>query len=166
MVVRANLHITEKPIEKDRRIFTGTLDQIKEDYRRNLVDIANVFVLALTLAAIVWYSFETRWLRQETEKNNAGSIRPIMIVEFTNDRLANDSPFPTIRNIGFGPAFNVEIESITNGEYEARFPRFLLIPNQSSQALQAKTYRNGEYHNVFSPSPDAVLRCVDARGRS
>ncbi len=31
MVVRANLHITEKPIQKDRYIFTGTLDQIKED---------------------------------------------------------------------------------------------------------------------------------------
>ena len=31
MVVRANLHITEKPIEKERHIFTGTLDQIKED---------------------------------------------------------------------------------------------------------------------------------------
>src|SRR6185436_12695487 len=31
MVVRANLQITEKPIEKDRHIFTGTLEQIKED---------------------------------------------------------------------------------------------------------------------------------------
>ena len=31
LVVRANLHITPKPVEKDRFIFTGTLDQIKED---------------------------------------------------------------------------------------------------------------------------------------
>jgi probable F420-dependent oxidoreductase len=31
MVVRANLHITEKPLGTDRRIFTGTLEQIKED---------------------------------------------------------------------------------------------------------------------------------------
>ena len=31
MVVRANLHITEKPLGKDRRVFTGTLDQIQED---------------------------------------------------------------------------------------------------------------------------------------
>jgi probable F420-dependent oxidoreductase len=31
LVVRANLHITDKPVEKDRFIFTGTLDQIKED---------------------------------------------------------------------------------------------------------------------------------------
>jgi alkanesulfonate monooxygenase SsuD/methylene tetrahydromethanopterin reductase-like flavin-dependent oxidoreductase (luciferase family) len=31
LVVRANLHITQKPVEKDRFIFTGTLDQIKED---------------------------------------------------------------------------------------------------------------------------------------
>jgi probable F420-dependent oxidoreductase len=31
MVVRANLHITEKPLGKDRYIFSGTLDQIKED---------------------------------------------------------------------------------------------------------------------------------------
>ncbi len=31
MVVRANLHITEKPLGTDRHIFTGTLDQIKED---------------------------------------------------------------------------------------------------------------------------------------
>ncbi|HEY1264335.1 MAG TPA: LLM class F420-dependent oxidoreductase [Terriglobales bacterium] len=31
MVVRANLHITDKPLGKDRLIFTGTLDQVKED---------------------------------------------------------------------------------------------------------------------------------------
>jgi len=31
LIIRANLHITEKPIEKDRHIFSGTLDQIKED---------------------------------------------------------------------------------------------------------------------------------------
>ena len=31
MVVRANLFLTDKPLGKDRRIFTGTLDQIKED---------------------------------------------------------------------------------------------------------------------------------------
>jgi probable F420-dependent oxidoreductase len=31
MAVRANLHITDKPLGKERRIFTGTLDQIKED---------------------------------------------------------------------------------------------------------------------------------------
>ena len=31
MIVRANLEITEKPIGKGRVIFTGTLDQIKED---------------------------------------------------------------------------------------------------------------------------------------
>ena len=31
MMVRANLHITDKPLGKDRTIFTGSLDQIKED---------------------------------------------------------------------------------------------------------------------------------------
>jgi alkanesulfonate monooxygenase SsuD/methylene tetrahydromethanopterin reductase-like flavin-dependent oxidoreductase (luciferase family) len=31
MIVRANLHITEKPLEKDRHIFTGTPEQIKDD---------------------------------------------------------------------------------------------------------------------------------------
>jgi len=31
MVVRANLHITDKPLGKDRVIFTGTMEQIKED---------------------------------------------------------------------------------------------------------------------------------------
>jgi probable F420-dependent oxidoreductase len=33
MVVRANLEVTEKPLGKDRTIFTGTLDQIAEDAR-------------------------------------------------------------------------------------------------------------------------------------
>ncbi len=31
MVVRANLHVTGEPVAKDRRIFTGSLDQIRED---------------------------------------------------------------------------------------------------------------------------------------
>lgn len=31
MVVRANLHVTDKPLGKDRPIFSGSLEQIKED---------------------------------------------------------------------------------------------------------------------------------------
>jgi hypothetical protein len=31
LVVRANLEITEKPLEKERVIFIGTVEQIKED---------------------------------------------------------------------------------------------------------------------------------------
>jgi probable F420-dependent oxidoreductase len=31
LIVRANLHVAEKPLGKDRPIFSGTLDQIKED---------------------------------------------------------------------------------------------------------------------------------------
>ena len=31
MIVRANLVITEKPVTKDRFVFVGTLDQIRED---------------------------------------------------------------------------------------------------------------------------------------
>jgi len=31
MVIRANLHITEKPLGKDRYVFSGTLDQIQDD---------------------------------------------------------------------------------------------------------------------------------------
>ena len=31
LIVRANLVITEKPIEKDRFVFVGSLDQIRED---------------------------------------------------------------------------------------------------------------------------------------
>ena len=31
MIVRANLYITEKPVEKDRHIFVGSLQQIHED---------------------------------------------------------------------------------------------------------------------------------------
>jgi hypothetical protein len=31
MIVRANLFITEKPVEKDRAVFVGSLEQIRED---------------------------------------------------------------------------------------------------------------------------------------
>lgn len=31
MIVRANVEIAEKPLPKERMIFSGTLDQIKED---------------------------------------------------------------------------------------------------------------------------------------
>jgi hypothetical protein len=31
MIVRANLEVSDKPLGKERMIFTGTLDQIKED---------------------------------------------------------------------------------------------------------------------------------------
>jgi hypothetical protein len=31
LVVRANLHVTDKPLGNDRAIFTGTMGQIQED---------------------------------------------------------------------------------------------------------------------------------------
>jgi probable F420-dependent oxidoreductase len=31
MIVRANLHVTEKPVEKDRFVFVGSVEQIRED---------------------------------------------------------------------------------------------------------------------------------------
>jgi hypothetical protein len=34
LIVRANMNITEKPLGKDRHIFAGSLDQIKEDTQR------------------------------------------------------------------------------------------------------------------------------------
>ena len=33
MIVRANLEITDKPLGKERMIFSGTLDQIHDDVR-------------------------------------------------------------------------------------------------------------------------------------
>ena len=40
LIVRANVHITDQPIESDRFMFTGTLEQIAEDVAASLaVDI-------------------------------------------------------------------------------------------------------------------------------
>src|SRR2546426_6875015 len=118
----------------------------------NFLKWANVILLALTFGAIVWYSFETRWLRQETEKQNAVAIRPILVVEFMNNRLSdNASNPPGLINIGFGPAFNVHVDDIENGRYRSEFPIFLMIGVKNTVTLAPTTYENGQYHNVLSP---------------
>jgi hypothetical protein len=64
---------------------------------------------------VVWYSFETRWLRHETAKllkeartQNETSLRPIVDFYFESvGTRAYEEKYLKVRNVGFGPAFNL-----------------------------------------------------------
>ncbi len=61
------------------------------------------FILLLTFGALLWYSFETKKLKNATNIANAIQAEPLLVLQFKNKHLY-------IVNYGKGPAFNIEMK--------------------------------------------------------
>jgi hypothetical protein len=61
--------------------------------------------VALTGGVVIWYTIETQLLRKETQKQTEIQIRPLVIIEITDRTFF-------LKNLGFGPALNVQIRPI------------------------------------------------------
>ena len=149
------------------------------------MDVARFLVESATMIAVIYYAYKTRQLVVAARRQNDTAIRPITVVEYPRDKIIDQDYF-SIRNIGFGPAFNVTIKPITNGDFRAEFAAISLLGKDSTIRLEPITYCKGEYHNVFSPRMQyfiAMLRegtksladvltliieilCCDANGKS
>ncbi len=68
-------------------------------------------ILYLTLGAIVWYSLETKLLKNATNIANAINAEPFVVLQYRKQK-AKDKLF--IINYGKGVAFNVSIKKIKN----------------------------------------------------
>lgn len=75
------------------------------------VAMASLVVLAATFAAIVWYSIETRWLRQEVARQTQLQIRPFITVIYDSNTLCF-----SLVNIGAGVAREATIREVLLGE--------------------------------------------------
>lgn len=87
----------------------------------------NSAVLSITLLAILWYSYETRRMKQELVAQRKFEQRPVLIVY---RRTLNNNEVFRIRNIGRGVAFNVKIQKIRlGGEGNLTFEMGIYEPN-------------------------------------
>jgi hypothetical protein len=78
---------------------------------------AVLWQLIATVAGVVvvlWYSLETRWLRQETKNllnearlQNETALRPIIDFYFSETGVPGDQKTMKVRNVGRGPAFGL-----------------------------------------------------------
>jgi hypothetical protein len=72
------------------------------------IAVLNLFVLAATGAAVVWYSWETRQLRRTTVRQTLLQIRP-----FLSLRYGQEDRKLWIHNIGKGVAREVRVDSVS-----------------------------------------------------
>jgi hypothetical protein len=101
-------------------VYSTLINMLRADSTRptTATQKLSAVVLTLTLLVIAWYSLETARLRIATEQQIKRSYLPIIVLEFTSRSLVdsdgNYDLHPTLRNVGFGPAFNIEVSGIAN----------------------------------------------------
>jgi hypothetical protein len=133
-----------------------------EPAKRNWTEYGNLVVLTFTLAVIIWYSLETRRLRAITQEQLSRSYLPLVVVEFKKEIHAGDTIYiPAVRNIGFGPAFNIRISDLKNANCRSDFSRVIAgLGKDSTATLSTDTYceqQNGESGSYY---PDDFTKLI------
>jgi hypothetical protein len=77
-----------------------------------LLDKISPLILIITLIAIIWYTWETKKLREQTAKQTELQYRPFVMVFMKPGvevgTIDGDAPI-CVKNVGHSPAFNVKI---------------------------------------------------------
>jgi hypothetical protein len=99
------------------------------------IESSNDFILFITFLAILWYSWETKKLREETASQKHLNVYPFLVIKEHNNGLY-------IVNIGRGPAMWPELEmsgNLTIGTpsflYSKTIPTIFDDPNAKIQLL-------------------------------
>jgi hypothetical protein len=109
-------------------------------------------VTTATLIVLIWYTVETHKLRLEAQRQNEHSMMPIVVFQpvYIQGQNIGQNRL-VIRNLGAGPAFNVELGPMQISGRPASFdhPR-TLAPGQDefvavSGLRQATTSATGQY---------------------
>lgn len=110
-------------------------------------DDFGVLVQIFIFFAILWYSLETRIVKQSMITQNNIEKRPIIDLYFRPPKNRIDDKYHfALRNIGKGVAYNIEINPIFTKEYEYRFyikeANSILAPNGDEKPLSLVSYKN------------------------
>lgn len=111
-------------------------------FTTNSTNLQTIAVL-LTGAAIIWYTWETKRLREETQRQTEFQIRPFVIIEPSID--AKSIGFKVI-NAGNGPAMNIRIQDVQIDVDEniiVQFAPILFLRHGDSIKIQTKTFIKG-----------------------
>lgn len=96
---------------------------------------------------LIWYTIETQRLRRAAEKQNEISGMPIVALRLASgERGLGESltlDFQSLRNIGNGPAFNIDVTPIQKAPFEVRFDPIRLLEPRDSQPLEYTVLQDG-----------------------
>jgi len=89
---------------------------------------------------LIWYTVETQRLRRAAEKQNEISGMPIVALKVASGERRLGEPLAlesqSLRNIGNGPAFNIDVTPIQKAPFEVRFDPIRLLEPKDSQSLE------------------------------
>ena len=117
--------------------------------------------------ALVFYTIETRLLRQATEQQLEGGIKPVVLLEISSkDRelgaAVNLTTFH-LKNIGSGPAFNVRVAPIVGDGVRLDIGEIPLIESDDTKSFYPDVAQDGE-RNGMSMRP-ALLAHLICQGK-
>ena len=105
----------------------------------------------LTLAALVWYTIETRRQRlatqsllKESQKQNEHILLPIVILSITEFESSTSPERLVVRNVGTGPAFNTYTEPIEAHGARIEFQHEALIGPGEQKPVRVLIWKNGK----------------------
>jgi hypothetical protein len=123
--------------------------------------LVTAIATTVTMAFLIWYAVETYRLRKASQRQNEIAVDlwktaqrqsripfiPIVVVYVAPEKaqgghLTLDDP--AIRNIGNGPAFQVEIQTLQIGAYEVRFTVVPLVERDKSIKLDYTIWQDGQ----------------------
>ncbi|MBU4579765.1 hypothetical protein KKB43_01985 [Patescibacteria group bacterium] len=141
-------------------------------------------ILFATFLALFWYAWETRELKEEAIKQTEIEQKPVMILYVRNLNNITDatkklfkreytinnrtSYYLSLRNVGRGPAFNVEVKNQDDifmvEKYQCRF--FAPEPKGDEQAIKMVKKDNSEirsYDNLENVTFKVSCKNIDGK---
>ena len=100
----------------------------------------------LTFLALIWYTIETQRLRRAAEKQNQIAGMPIVVLRLLSGERKLGEPlllsFQSVRNVGNGPAFNINLSPIKKPPFEVTFSSIAILEPKENATLDFTIYQD------------------------
>lgn len=115
-----------------------------------VIEFSNIFVLFITFGAIIWYTLETKDLKDLQKKQIKISITPTLILFKRHEPIFGD--IDILKNIGRGVAKDIKIDDFVDDDH-VRFifdVEKVLGPGQEIRVMNKRIVNSSELDGVSS----------------
>ena len=114
----------------------------------NLASVVTAFAAVITMATLIWYTVQTFLLRKAAQRQNEIAVMPVLVLEFESEERALAGLMKLedlqLRNIGNGPAFNIQMETIAGVDSEVRFDVVHVLDKAAVEKLGFIIWQGGK----------------------
>lgn len=126
----------------------GWLKWILFYWDKDPLQLLGLLLIAITAIFLFYYTIETLRIRKVAERQYRASFRPaIVVVCYQNFEVQGAWKLGlekiALRNIGVGPALNVQMEILKYRHYTAEFQRIDFIPGGKEEVLSIFSMKDG-----------------------